>query len=203
LPNLLFQNFWIGLAVWVLLYISDYTFTIVCARLYQGGVRNKIAFEGSYEINPYFQRDIDSLRIVSPRFILVLVVTSLVLFVFWRLTPPSAPSMYLFMLGMLIGPQLLVHTRHLRNLFLFRAAATDAVRGRIEYSREVGLRGSSVELLSFAAIFVVLFAFTESWFTVGGAISCLSIAIKHWRLAAKHVAAVPTGQGNAASAGMC
>jgi len=157
-------------------------------------------FEGSYELTPYFQRDVDSLRIISPRFVLALVATSAVLFLFWRLTPPSVPELYFFLLGALILIQLSVHVRHFRNLFIFRAAGSDAVRGRIEYSRRVSLRASSIEMLSFSGLFFVIFVFTESWFVLGGVVACLSLAAKHWRLARKHVSTSAVGPEKAASA---
>jgi hypothetical protein len=187
LPELFLQNFWVGLAVWAALFVSDYLLTITCARLYQSGVRDKIAFEGSYELTPYFQRDIDSLRSVSPRFILSLLWTSVMLFLLWRLVGQSVPEMYSFVLGALILLQFAIHMRHFRNLFLFRAAGSDAIRGRIEYSRRVVLRSSSLELMEFSGLFFALFAFTQSRFVLGGGVACLSVAAKHWRLARRHV----------------
>ena len=99
MPILFAQNFWAGLSLWILLFISDYTLTLVCARLYQKGVRDKIVFEGSYEITAYFQRDIDSLRIVSPRFIAALALNSTLLFIIWWLAPPVVSQLYVFLLG--------------------------------------------------------------------------------------------------------
>src|SRR5258708_24418110 len=49
--------------LWGLLYVSDYALTITCARLY--GRQKTIVFEGSYEITPFFQRDINSLRVAK------------------------------------------------------------------------------------------------------------------------------------------
>jgi hypothetical protein len=200
--ELISQYSWIGIPIWALLYISDYTFTVICARMYQNGVRNKIAFEGSYELTPYFQRDIDSLRIISPRFVAALAMTSIVLVIIWRVTQGSTPEIFLFLLGALISSQLSVHIRHIRNFFLFRAASTDAVRGRIEYSRPLTLRVSSIEMLSFSGMFLVLFAFTGSWFILGGALSLLGIASKHSKLARKHVSLTPTSQEQIASSVM-
>ncbi len=203
MPEFFVQNWWAGLSVWILLFVSDYTLTLVCARLYQKGVRDKIVFEGSYELTPYFQRDIDALRRVSPRFVWALVAMSVVLFVFWQVTRSLlVPEMYFFLLGALISTQLALHTRHLRNLFLFRAAATDAVRGRIEYSRRVSLRASSIDMLTFSGLFLVVFVFTHSWFVLGGAFACGSVAAKHWRLANKHVPTVAVGNEKTASVGM-
>jgi hypothetical protein len=56
-----FSNLWPGLTIWSLLYVSDYAFTIVCARLYRSRVSEKLVFEGSFELNPVFQQDVNSL----------------------------------------------------------------------------------------------------------------------------------------------
>ena len=191
LPEVFLRNLWPWLAVWVVLYISDYTLTLTCARLYQRGVKDKIAFEGSFEITPYFQRDIDSLRSISPRFVLALLASSFWVFVLWQLLAKSAPQVYFFALGAVILVELAIHMRHLRNLFFFRAACSDAVRGRIEYSRRVVLRLSFLELLGFSGLFFVLFAFTRSWFVMGGSVGCLVLACKHWSFARKHVSVAP------------
>ena len=181
-----FSSVWPGLTVWVLLYISDYALTIACARLYRGGVSEKLAFEGSYEITPFFQRDINSLRRISPRFLVMLFVTTFLMATVWYLSEQSTPELYVFLSGSMILLELTVHIRHLRNLFMFRAMGkSDCVRGRIEYSRPFILQMSSDELFIFSAFFLLLFVFTQSWFVLGGAMSCFSTAIKHRRLAQK------------------
>jgi hypothetical protein len=63
---------WPGTIAWAVIYISDYVLTITCARLYRRNLASKIVFQGSFELNPIFQRDVDSLKIVSPRFLLFL-----------------------------------------------------------------------------------------------------------------------------------
>jgi hypothetical protein len=186
LSHFIAQHFWPGVSVWVVLFMSDFTLTLTCARLYRNGVNQKIVFEGSYELTPFFQRDIDSLRKVSPRFLLVLTLVPVVLFMLWKLTIADFPQIYFFLLGMLILSQLAIHTRHLRNLFIFREAATDAVSGRIQYARRTSLRGSAFELFSFAGLYAVLVVFTQSWFIAGGVVGCLSIGRKHLWLARKH-----------------
>jgi len=186
-PQLFFQHDWIGIPLWALLYISDYALTLICARMYLNGVRDKIAFEGSYELTPYFQRDIDSLRVVSPKFVAALATTSILLIILWWLAQLSTPSLFLFPLGAVICSQLCIHIRHIRNFFMFKAASTDNVRGRIEYSRPLSLRASSVEMLSFSGLFLILYIFTGSWFILGGVLSLLSVAAKHSKLARHYV----------------
>jgi hypothetical protein len=80
----------------------------------------KLVFEGSFEITPYFQRDIDSLRVISPRFLLMLVLSGLLLAWMWFLSLQSEREFYAFALGSMVLAQLAVHTRHLRNFFMFR-----------------------------------------------------------------------------------
>jgi len=154
-------------------------------------VKDRIVFEGSYELTPFFQRDVNRLRVISPRLLIMLLVSGGLLALVWVLTGQSQPELYQVALGAMILVQLAVHTRHLRNFFLFRAVnSTDAIRGRMEYSRALLLQMSSHEWLAFSALFFVLFVFTRDWFTFGGVVGCLSLAAKHRRLASKLPATV-------------
>src|SRR6266567_6139218 len=160
----LLDNLWSGLVVWTALYVSDYSLTLACARMYRHGVGQKIVFEGSFELTPYFQSDIDALKVVSPRFLVALVIGWVYLAAIWWLAEQSQPHLYEFVLGAAISSELATHVRHLRNFFLFRAITrTDAVQGRIQYARPIILRMSSVEFLGFAVLFGVLSVFTSSW----------------------------------------
>ena len=160
---------WPGTIAWAVIYISDYVLTITCARLYRRNLASKIVFQGSFELNPIFQRDIDSLKIVSPRFLLLLVLTSTLIATYWALTLPSASGFYTFMLGAAICLELAIHVRHLGNLHLYSSSlTTEQLCGRIEYARPLMLRRSSVQIFSFAVLFAVLFAFTETTSSLEG-----------------------------------
>lgn len=174
---------WPGMLAWTLIYISDFTLTIASARL-RRNVANKIVLEGSYELNPVFERDVDSKRFVSPRFLLLLVLTSTLVAILWALTVPDSPNTYAFFLGAMIGTELAIHVRHLGNLHLFGSKHTaEQLRGRIEYARPLLLRMSSVQILGFAILFAVVFVFSGNWFVGGGTASCLLLSLKHWYLA--------------------
>lgn len=192
MSNVFLNSLWPGLSVFTVLYVCDYALTITSARLYRSGASEKIVFEGSYEITPLFQKDVDSLRLVSPRFLAALALSGGLLAGSWLLSAQSQPEWYEFVLGVMILVQLSIHTRHLRNLFLFRAInKTGEVRGRIEYSRGLLLRMSSAEALIFSVLYLILFAFTLSWFILGGAIGCLSMAAKHRSLSRKCLTSAP------------
>jgi len=180
LSNFLFDSLWPGLLILTLLYISDYRLTIICARLYRGGVNEKIVFEGSYELNPFYQKDVDALKAISPRFFYMLLLSASLITLVWFLTRVSAPQLYEFLLGSMILMQLTIHLRHLRNFFTFRAMRNSGnVRGRIEYSRPFILGMSSSELLVFSGFYLLLFAFVQQWFFRGGAVGCLSAGMRH------------------------
>lgn len=113
----------------------------------------------------------------------MLVASSLVLCVVWSFSSEFARGPYIFGLGAMILLELAIHMRHARNLIIFRAVnEPGAVRGRVEYSRRFQLKISALELVSYSALYFLLFVFTFSWFFLGGAASCLMTARKHWRL---------------------
>jgi hypothetical protein len=183
------DQWWPGLLLWAAIYSSDFIATIMSARLYRMQAKDHFVFEGSFEITPSFQKDVDSLRWVSPRFLIALVCSCLVLLAIWWLShrDPPWPDGYLFFLGALILMEAAVHMRHLRNLFLFRSAFGPAgIRGRIEYPRKILLRLSSFEFLGFSVLYFVLFVATRSWFLLGGSLACLGVANTHRALARKH-----------------
>jgi hypothetical protein len=177
------RHLWTGLSVWIALYICDYTMTIICARLY--GNQDRIRFEGSYEITPYYQRDINSLKKLSPRFLAALAFIAGLISLNWYATRElDLPQWYAFVLGAMILVQLGVQKRHFQNFFLFRAIVSGSgLQGSITYPRHMILRQSAVDFFSFAGLYAITFAFTGSWFLLGGAVGCLSVALKHLRLA--------------------
>jgi hypothetical protein len=176
---------WPGLLVWAALYVSDYYLTIACARMYQKGAGEVIRFEGSYEITPYFQKDVDRLGLFSTRFVVALVGAAIVLVLVWWLARQLHwPGAYAFLLGSMIGQELAVHIRHIRNFALFKATLAGAgVHGRIEYARRTMLSLSATEFLAFSGLFFLCAIVTWSPFVLGSAVGCLSIAVNHRKLA--------------------
>lgn len=200
IQELFWSSWWPGLLLWVALYVSDYLCTIISVRAYRARAAGGITYEGSFELTPYFQADIDSLRWVSPRFIYMLVRSSAALLLIWWLThrSPEWSAAYEIVLGSLVLLEVTVHTRHLRNLYQFRTAfGPDGIRGNIYYPRAVMLRLSAFEMLVFAGLYLVLFLFTGSWFLLGGVPTCLVTARRQAVLAkkARNIPQPPGGIG--------
>jgi hypothetical protein len=70
--------------IWAVMYIFDYSATLWFARLYQQSLNRHFTYESGMELNPVFEKDIAGLRVVSPRFLILLSLMTLVLVFFGR-----------------------------------------------------------------------------------------------------------------------
>jgi hypothetical protein len=196
--NFLAEHLWLALILWWVVYIADYYLTIYGAILYHSSLKEHIVFEGSFELTPYFQEDIDTLRHFSPRFIRALVLSSILIGLLWFLAVKviNFPHLFSFVMGGLLLRELAIHLRHGRNLVLSRLArGTAGLRGRVEYSRWVILNLSAFDLWSYGGLFLLLGLATRSWFILGGALSCLVTGWQHWRWSRKLDRSMPPEGG--------
>ena len=175
-----------GVISWIILYISDYYLTIYSAR----GFREvgHFQFEGSFELTPQYQKDIDALKPVSKRHIILLVLYSLLIIFIWWLTKRLLffPWTYLLYLGMFLLIEVAVHMRHLRNISLVREIRKNGgVEGEIKYRKWFSYRISASEFYLYSVLFLIVALLTYSPFFLGGAIMCFGTGVKHTRLARK------------------
>ena len=186
------MEFWLstspipGVFLWIILYISDYYLTIYSAR----GFRKvgHFHFEGSFELTPQYQQDIDTLKPVSTRHVISLVLSSLFIVLIWWLTKrfPFFPWTYLLYLGMFLLLEVAVHLRHLRNISLIREIRKGGgVEGEIRYRKWFSYRISASEFYLYSALFLFFALLTYSPFFLGGAIMCFATGVKHSRLSKK------------------
>src|SRR5258705_7272447 len=125
-----------GVVLWIILYTSDYYLTIYSAR----GFREigHFQFEGSFELTPQYQKDIDALKPVSRLHIVLMIAYSLLIFAIWWLTRITIYIQwsYLLYLGMFLLLEVAVHLRHLRNVSLIREIKKNGgVEGQISYRK--------------------------------------------------------------------
>jgi hypothetical protein len=178
----------------MILYTSDYYLTIYSAR----GFREvgRFHFEGSFELTPQYQKDIDNLRPVSRLHITLLLAYSLLILVIWWITRIAPLGIrlewaYPFYLGMLLLVEVAVHLRHLRNVALIREIKKNGgVEGQITYQRWFSYRMSALELYIYATLFLLIAALTSSLFFLGGAVMCYGTGFKHSRLS-KRARSIP------------
>jgi hypothetical protein len=186
------MEFWLatspvpGVILWIILYISDYALTIYSAR----GFREigHFQFEGSFELTPQFQKDINALKPISKRHVILLILYSLLIVFIWWFTKRLLffPWTYLLYLGMFLLLEVAVHLRHLRNASLIHEIRKGGgVEGQISYKKWFSYRISASEFYLYSALFLLFAALTYSPFFLGGAIMCFGTGFKHNRLAKK------------------
>lgn len=173
-----------GLILWVILYISDYYLTIYSAR----GFREigRFQFEGSYELTPQFQKDVDALKPVSARHIALLVLCSILIVLLWWviIRQFASPWLYNLYLGLFLLVEVAVHFRHLRNVFLIREIRKHGgVDGQISYRKWFSYRVSAFEFYLIGTLFLMVAILSFSSFFLGGALVCFATGLKHSRLA--------------------
>jgi len=184
LIDLLTGHLWLTLALWAGVYIADYYLTLAGAQLYGRGVERVLAFEGSYELNPLFQQDIDGRRRISIRFLVMLGVTCMLLAFAWRgvWLRWFVPGVFQLYLGALLLTELVVLMRHVRNIAMFRQILAGAdLAGQIRYPRWFALRTSATDLGLFAGFFLLLATIAAPPFFLGGALACGALALRHLR----------------------
>jgi hypothetical protein len=180
------SNPWYGILLWMVLYISDYYLTIYCAR----GFREigHFQFEGSFELTPHYQKDIDALQPISKLHLLLLLVYSAVILLVWWITrlSPHLVWTYPLYLGMFLLLEVAVHLRHLRNVAIIHEVKKHGgVEGQILYRKWFSYRNSANELYITATLFLFIAALTYSLFFLGGALMCYGNGFKHSRLGKK------------------
>ena len=167
-------------------YISDYYLTIYAAKGYRE--IGHFYFESGYELTPQYQKDINELRPISRRHVILLVVYSLVIMLAWWFTHLTEyfQEAYLIYLGMFLLIEAAVHMRHFRNISLIREVRRNGgVDGQISYKKTLTYRISANELYSFSFLYLLFSILTSSWFFLGGALMSFGTGLKHSRLARK------------------
>lgn len=181
METLLTQDPWPGLILWTLVYFSDYAMTIASARKYRSNPH--LEFEGSYELTPQFEKDVDALKPISTRHLLFLLLTNLILLVLWWLfSLLGAARGFSLILGMFLLMEVGVHFRHYRTYHsLSLNESKGGLEGKISYRRWFLFSTSAFEFICFSALFLLTAVLTNSLFFLGGSIACLSLAINHHR----------------------
>ena len=181
----LLTNVWFSLLAWTVIAVSDYYLTLYSARLYHTTLKTHVVLQGSFELTPAFQSDIDAQRRWSPRFLRAIAATNAAMLLIWVIAVLllGMPAVFAFMMGGLILRSLTVHLRHLRNIALARFTRSgEGVGGKVEYARWLTLRLSAVELLSVAGLFGLLALAGGGWAVFGGAAFNLITGLQHWAM---------------------
>ena len=175
--------------LWVVLHTLDWLLTIAGARL-RAQLADRLAFNGSYELNPVFQKAVDRGSWWSWRFTFsTLIPIPLMIAIAWLVTAGGTldslgatmgESTLRFLLGFLVYLHLAIIGIHLQNIALFRRMLRDpdAVRGSISYSRTMTYSISAQRYLAAALFFAAALAIDPRADLAGGLTGLLLLATK-------------------------
>ncbi len=181
LEQLFIDNIVFALIVWIIIYLGDYYLKIYGARLYLAYGKEHLAIQGSYELTPVFQKDVDNLRLVSPRFFAFVALSSIAIAFIWFLSVQilEISELYVFLLGALMLREAVIHLRHWRNITMFRLAAQpNVIQGTIGYTKPTSYKMSAAELFTFAVLYLLMALTVNSWFILGGSLACLVLSLQ-------------------------
>jgi len=176
----------LGMLLWITLYISDYYMTLSSAKGYKE--MSVMRFENSFELNPAFQKDIDSQTKVSSRHVTFLILYTAAILFLWFVAVRmfNAAWAYSFFIGMLVLMEVTIHMRHFRNWYFLRVfRSKGGITGGITYAQWFSYQVSAFEFYCFAALYLLFFLLTYSFFFLGGVMICLRIGVSHSNLAKK------------------
>ncbi len=172
-----------ALLTWTLLYASDYGLSILASRMYQSGAHEILIYQGGIELTPRLREDVAHVRLLSPRWLLGLVVVGVLLSLIWVLSIRvlGEPAYFGFVMVGIILVEASIHSRHLRVLALYgRINAGGGPIGRVEYPRWLLFEQSAIEFAAFSGLYMLIFFLTGEITILGGAAFCSAIAIRHW-----------------------
>ena len=194
--------------LWVILHSADWLLTIAGARL-RSQLTDRVAFSGSYELNPIFQQAVDRGAWWSWRFgISTIVPVPLFLLIGFLLTyvgtvdartAPLGEGTLRFLLGFLVYLHLAVIAIHLQNIALFRRMLRDptSVRGTMSYSRAATYSISAQRYAASALLLAAALAIAPRSDLAGGLVGLLLLTAKQLitsrRLARATPASAPAG----------
>lgn len=177
------DHVWVALLFLTALSVFDYQLSILGMRWYRRGADAHYDLGGSYELNPPFEKDVEDLRPVSPRHMILTARTAVLVFGVWWFTAHMGrlEDLYVAVLGFFILVQVPTQIRHVNNLALFRyVALRGGVEGRTHTPRWLDLRLSGLLFWMFAVVFLVFWLIVGDALFIGGTVGCLLVGSRFW-----------------------
>ncbi len=188
--DVLIYNPWLLALIWAAMYIFDYASTLWLAKEYRSTFSRYVLYEHGVELNPNFEREIAGQKSLSPKFALLLaLVVGIIL-----LSPVVGYLFTEFLAGAVLLMWSFINSRHLRNYLYawFVRQRPEALRGRQEQSYWFMQRMLAAEALVFSLLYFFLTLLTLRVFFLAGALTCLALAIRAYRLANRKFKLDPT-----------
>jgi hypothetical protein len=192
---------WVAPVGWAILHSLDYLLTVVGAKVRLKGEKAVFKLEGSYELNPIFQKSIDRQQWISPRFVITLVIIGAALYLLavgstWSLDRELEEGLGV-LLGVIVFTRVAIIGRHLHNIWLSLRIKRKpgSILGSVSYDRPTVYAVTTSSYLQVAVLLALAALIApDPWLfggAVGNALITLYSAILGWRAAVKQRRARP------------
>lgn len=182
----LVEHPWLPALLWAALYTSDYYLTLLGAKLRAS--QSIYLIDGSYELTPEYQDDINNGRRLSSTFVSWLLCGTIIMLAPWATGFPDGMAFYYGLLvGAFLVPELAVHVRHMENVLFYRTLSgpDSGVSGSVTFSRKCIYARSATQLWAMSGFVLALSIITLSPILAGGAVGVARIAWSHRKLASE------------------
>ncbi len=162
-----------------LLMFADFYLTLLGKKL-RDNVYLQHIFTEEYELNPRWQKDVNNFKMFDYKHLL-----SVILFTgyFYFASLLLGDSWYYGVYGAFFTMYAFVTIRHLNNILTYRFANKnpDLFTGKATFGHLFGLNLSKYQSFTYSVFMLVLFAWTQSWFILGGAIGLALLGLTNIR----------------------
>ncbi|MCC6612615.1 MAG: hypothetical protein IT320_03995 [Anaerolineae bacterium] len=182
IDNTISANVAICIVLWAVIYTSDFALTMIGAHLYRRYVSEHVDTGGSYELNPILRRDVDRQRLMSPRFLILLILT--VLYLLFVADFFKDVQFFVLVIGMLYLIEVPVHFRHFQNIRLSLMLRSDPTlaQGHIAYKRVLSYKLLALDFVFYGVLWLIFALANSSIFFLGGALGCLIEVVRFYWL---------------------
>jgi len=178
LIDILVGNPWLVAVSWGVLSIFDFTATMIYSKVYRESLSANITYEGGMEMNPVFEKDVQRLRWFSPRYVISMLGTALLIIVVGNW---SSPLWFELLAGAALLLVLITDLRHIENLSIvwFMKSDPTGFKGKIEQSYALSQRRVAVGTFNIGLLYLFVFLLVWRVFFLGGTVICVLFAIRH------------------------
>jgi hypothetical protein len=162
-----------------LLMFSDYYLTLLGKKLRDNVYLQHISTE-EYELNPVWQKDINKFKMFNYKHVLAVI---LITGYFYFASLVLRDSWYYGIYGALFTMYAYIIMRHLNNILIYRFANRNPnlFSGKATYGLLFSLNLSKYQSFTYSVFMLALFAWTQSWFILGGAIGLALLGLTNIR----------------------
>ncbi len=135
-----------------------------------------------YEVNPLWQEDVKKRKWFNPKQLALVVVFTAIMYFFIQYLYYEDYMVMQLLMGMFTAPYTIILGRHLSNLLLFRYVRKNPamMEGKVTIPYQYMLFTSRIMVVPGILMYVVIYAFTQHIFVLGGVIGSLILFFVHY-----------------------